>query len=143
MIGKSFKDLKEERLAEGVSSGRMETPGNEQYCVYFARAHVVDHETQAIARGPLKIGRAKYLTTVVRGRNQSGIDFRTYARIIVETNEESWSTERDVKSLLEHKHLPGAQNQTELYSLTDAELKTFLQSYNLRLPKSANLRIYI
>lgn len=143
MIGKSFKDLKEERMAEGISSGKMETPGNEQYCVYFARAHVVDHETNSVARGPLKIGRAKYLTTVVRGRNQSGIDFRTYARIIVETNDESWSTESDIKSLLEHKHMPGTQNQKELYNLTDVELKTFLQSYNLRLPNSAKLRIYI
>lgn len=142
MIGKSFKDLKEERIAEGVKSSKIESPGYEQFCIYFARAHLGDHETNIVARGPLKIGRAKYMTTIARGRNQSGIDFRTYARIIVKTNDETWMLEKEIKNMLEHKHAPGSQGQQELYNLTDSELRTFLNTFNMKMPSSAKMRIY-
>ena len=143
MLGKSFKQLREERILEGIPSGKIEAKGNEQYCIYFGRVHVKDHETQAVSRGMLKIGRAKFVTTIARGRNQGGCDFRVYARIIVNTNDETWEVEKDIKQILKHKNTIGDQGQTELYALTDSELKSFLQSYNKTLPTKAIMRIYI
>lgn len=143
MLGKGFKELKEERIAEGIPSGRVESKNNEQYCIYFGRVHLLDHETQTEARGLLKIGRAKFITAITRGRNQGGGDFRVYSRIIVPTNEETWLLEKDIKELLKHKHAIGSQGQTELYSLSDTELKLFLQSYNKTTTPNAIMRIYI
>jgi hypothetical protein len=143
MLGKGFKELRNERIAEGIPSGKIEAKGNEQYCIYFGRVHLHDHETQIEARGVLKIGRGKFVTTIARGRNQGGSDFRAYARIIVPTNEETWLLEKDIKRILKHKHTPGSQGQTELYAMSDSELKTFLQSYSKTMTPNATMRIYI
>ena len=147
MQGKGYKELKQRRLDEGIPAGRTETPENAEYCVYIGRAHLHDHETGVLARGPVKMGRAKYTETIARGRNQSGIDFRIYAQIMVETDRDSWHLESVFHELLKDHHFVGSQGQRELYRVSDAELKNvltkFSDSYSVGTSGITDVRVYI
>jgi hypothetical protein len=118
LIGIGYQDYRKKH-----SDIKNEKKGMERYLIYFGRAHVVDHETNTVARGPLKIGRGKWATALMRGRNQPGIDFRIYAEIILGTNEQTYLAEEIVKDVLGHKNMPMTQNQQEIYDIKDSELK--------------------
>lgn len=113
------------KLEEGhqISRGKQEQPGNERYIIYFGRAYVEDFETGVMARGPLKIGRGKFATALMRGRNQPGIDFRIFAEIVLDSNEATYACEEILKDMLSHRNLKGKQGQKELYDISDRELK--------------------
>lgn len=104
-------------------SVRNEKPGDERFLIYFGRAHVTDHVTGVMARGPLKIGRGKFATAIMRGRNQPGVDFRIYSEIILPDNDATYECEQVIKSALEHLNIEMSQNQQELYDILDIELK--------------------
>lgn len=120
--GIGYQAVKQLRFAEGYTATSMEEQGNEQYILYFGRPHVVDHETGVESRGPLKIGRGKFLSALLRGRNQPGVDFRIYAAIIVSTNAETHMIERVAQDLLKDRNVRGSQGQKELYNISDDEL---------------------
>jgi len=129
MTGIGYKEIKQRRLDEGIPAGKTETPENAEPCIYIGRAHLHDHETGVLARGPVKMGRATYTETIARGRNQSGIDFRVYAQIILENNDYTWEYERYFHYLLKDHHFIGSQGQRELYKISDADLKKILKSF--------------
>lgn len=104
-------------------SVRSEKPGDERFLIYFGRAHITDHLTGVMARGPLKIGRGKFATAIMRGRNQPGVDFRIYSEIILPDNDTTYVCESIIKSALEHLNIEMSQNQRELYDILDNELK--------------------
>jgi hypothetical protein len=118
MIGIGYQ---ESRIQQ-KEKGKNESKGNEEFLLYFGRAHLYDETTKVEARSLLKIGRGKYKTAIMRGRNQSGIDFRVYAEIIVSNNDETHMIEKIVKKLLKNKNVKGSQGQRELYQISDDEL---------------------
>lgn len=121
--GIGYQEYRTKRMiSEGLRSGDIEKTGNERYLLYFGRAHVVDHESKIEARGPLKIGRGKFATALMRGRNQPGIDFRIYAEIIVDTNDATSDAEEISKLLLSASRLSMGQNQQECYDISDDDL---------------------
>jgi len=146
LLGKGYKELKQRRIDEGIPRGRTEMPENAEYCVYIGRAHLVDHETGIMARGPVKLGRAKYVETIARGRNQSGIDFRIYAQVMVGDNSHTWKLESVFHNLLKDHHFVGSQGQQELYNISDLELKKlltdFCDSYSIGTNGIVDTRIY-
>lgn len=118
------------KLNEGhqISRGAQERPGNERYIIYFGRAYVQDFETGVLARGPLKIGRGKFASALMRGRNQPGIDFRIYAEIVLDSNEATYICEEIIKDALGHRNIKGKQGQKELYNIKDKELKKTVET---------------
>ena len=84
--GIGYQEERERRIAEGYAPGSIENPNNSRPIIYFARAHLTDHETKMVARGPMKIGRAKFASAIMRGRNQPGTDFRIYGEIVLFRN---------------------------------------------------------
>lgn len=126
---------------EGLSATEMELPGNERYAVYFGRAHVYDFETNVLARSPLKIGRAKFITALQRGRNQPGIDFRIYAEIIVNSNKATRIAEEVIASELVSHHISSSQGQEEIYNINDDELETIVINMVSKLEKCMSGKI--
>ena len=123
MQGIGYKGVRKLLSEAGVPGGKMETDEYAEYLVYFARGHVVDHETGIESRGPLKIGRAKYKTALMRGRNQPGVDFRVYAEILVPDDYWSRQAEDIVGKLVRQHKVAGPQCQTELYAIPDNQLR--------------------
>lgn len=122
--GIGYQEYRNQRIInEGLRSGDIEKAGNERYLLYFGRAHVVDHKSNLEARGPLKIGRGKFATALMRGRNQPGIDFRIYAEIIFESNDATSDAEEISKEIFLDKRLSMLQNQQECYDIDDGEIE--------------------
>lgn len=121
-MGIGYQGYKKYLLSEGYSSSEIEEQGKEKFIIYFGRAYVVDHETGVLARGPLKIGRGKFATALMRGRNQPGIDFRIFYEIILPTNEATYVCEKIIKEAISHRNIVGSQGQKELYDISDQEL---------------------
>lgn len=131
MIGLGYQEAKKLRLKEGYSkSGKngIEEKGNEEFLIYFGRAHVVDFETGINARGPLKVGRGKFKTALQRGRNQPGIDFRIYAEIILHSNKATHEVEDLIKKNFKDRNQIGSQGQRELYNFKDNEIPDFVHT---------------
>jgi hypothetical protein len=128
MKGIGYQEYKKIRLNEGHTGTTMEHAGNERYLIYFGRAHVADHETGVECRGHLKIGRGKFATALMRGRNQPGIDFRIYAELILENNQATKDVEEIIKDALEHRNMKFSQGQREMYNISDAEIETTLSA---------------
>jgi len=123
-FGIGYQEYRNKRvLNEGLRSSDIERAGYEKFILYFGRAHVVDHETGTLARGPLKIGRGKFATALMRGRNQPGIDFRIYAEIVVDSNDATTAAEEIAKSLFKSAHKTMPQNQQECYDISDSEIQ--------------------
>ena len=116
------------RMSEGYTTQKRkdglgyEQPGQERFVVYFARSHVTDFENGEISRGQMKIGQAKYLTAVMRTRNQPGNDFRCYAEIVLFNREQVFAVEKLIKKLYKSRRIKLTQNQKELYNFKDDEL---------------------
>jgi hypothetical protein len=125
--GIGYQECRKLLIKSGIPSGKIETDEYAEFYIYFARAHLIDHETGNICRGPLKIGRGKYKTALMRGRNQPGIDFRVYAEITVPDNYWSRQAENIVEKLLREYHIKGDQGQVELYSLPDSMLRNRIE----------------
>jgi hypothetical protein len=104
----------------------MEQSGNERYLIYFGRAHLTDHESGTECRGHLKIGRGKFATALMRGRNQPGIDFRVYAELILRDNQATKDIEDIIKDALAHRNMVFSQGQLEMYNIKDDEIETVL-----------------
>ncbi len=124
MIGIGYQESRKQQKAKGKN----ESAGHEEFLLYFGRAHLVDEATGVEARGLLKIGRGKYKTALMRGRNQPGIDFRVYAEIIVSNNYETHWIENLAKTLLKEKNILGSQGQRELYRISDSEITNTVNS---------------
>lgn len=120
--GIGYQAVKQLRFNEGYIASTIENVGNEEYILYFGRAHIYDHETGIEARGRMKVGRGKFLTALLRGRNQPGVDFRVYATITVSTNAETHMIERVAADLLKDRNVIGSQGQKEMYNISDEEL---------------------
>ena len=131
MLGIGYQEAKQKRINEGFASSQIENKGNEEYLLYFARAHIIDHESGLEARGLLKIGRGKFKTALQRGRNQPGVDFRIYAEILVESNIDTHRIENIAKLILSDKNVPGSQGQRELYDISDDELYDTVNNISL------------
>ena len=99
-----------------------EQPGQERFVLYFARTHLHDVDTGVLSRSYLKVGQAKYLSAVMRTRNQPGTDFRCYAEVRVHTLQQTFDAEALVKELYKTRRVKLNQNQQELYNITDEEL---------------------
>lgn len=126
--GIGYQEYRKMRMInESLSASKVESVGNERYAVYFGRAHVYDFETGVMARGHLKIGRAKFITALQRGRNQPGIDFRIYAEIVVDTNQATHALEEVIKDLQSHRHILLSQGQMELYDFKDSEIEDLVR----------------
>lgn len=124
-IGAGWQDIVNERKKLGHKN--LEDSSNPEWTVYFARSHVIDHVTGIEARGPLKIGRGKYMNNIQRGRNQDGSDFRVYARLILERNEDTKLIESYIKRKYSKKHFSGPQTtQKELYNISDSEIRPII-----------------
>ena len=106
-----------------------EQPGQERYVLYFARSHVEDFESGVIARGHMKVGQAKYLSAVMRTRNQPGNDFRCYAEVVLHNLEQTFDAEALVKKIYKDRRIKLTQNQQELYNFNDSELSEIV--YNV------------
>jgi len=134
MIGLGYLDYCQKRIDEGLSTQQTKTgfgfedPGQERFVVYFARTHIIDHQTGIEARGLLKIGRAKFATALQRSRNQPGCDFRIYAEIVCVTNNQIKELEKIVEKFLVDKHVELTQNQRELYDIKDDELRPTIKA---------------
>jgi len=134
MIGLGYLDYCQKRIDEGLSTQQTKTgfgfedPGQERFIIYFARTHIVDHQTGIEARGLLKIGRAKFATAIQRSRNQPGCDFRIYAEIVCETNNQIKELEKIIEKFLVDKHVELTQNQRELYDITDDEIRPTIKA---------------
>lgn len=134
MIGLGYLDYCQKRIDEGLSTQQTKTgfgfedPGQERFVVYFARTHIIDHQTGIEARGLLKIGRAKFATALQRSRNQPGCDFRIYAEIVCATNNQIKELEKKVEKFLIDKHVELTQNQRELYDIKDDELRPTIKA---------------
>jgi len=115
-------------INEGLLTSKLEDPGNERHIVYFARSHIIDHETQQIARGPLKIGRAKFATAIMRARNQPGVDFRIYSEIIFKTEKQTFIVENIIKDACGHRRILMSQGQLECYNIFDNEIKDTIKN---------------
>jgi hypothetical protein len=123
--GIGYQESRKKRFDEGFAgSGKngLESKGNEEFVIYFGRACVDDFETGVSARGMLKIGRGKYKTALMRGRNQPGIDFRVYAEILLYNNEDTHTVEKLITTVYKGRNVKGSQGQKELYNFTDDEL---------------------
>tara|TARA_Y100000592_G_scaffold32732_1_gene51959 strand:+ start:3010 stop:3468 length:459 start_codon:yes stop_codon:yes gene_type:complete len=134
MIGLGYLDYCQKRIDEGLSTQQTKTgfgfedPGKERFIIYFARTHIVDHETGIEARGLLKIGRAKFATAIQRSRNQPGCDFRIYAEIVCETNNQIKELEKIIEKFLVDRHVELTQNQRELYDIKDDEIRPTIKA---------------
>ena len=134
MIGLGYLDYCQKRIDEGLSTQQTKTgfgfedPGKERFIIYFARTHIVDHETGIEARGLLKIGRAKFATAIQRSRNQPGCDFRIYAEIVCETNNQIKELEKIIEKFLVDRHVELTQNQRELYDIKDNEIRPTIKA---------------
>ena len=134
MIGLGYLDYCQKRIDEGLSTQQTKTgfgfedPGKERFIIYFARTHIVDHETGIEARGLLKIGRAKFATALQRSRNQPGCDFRIYAEIVCETNNQIKELEKIIEKFLVDRHVELTQNQRELYDIKDDEIRPTIKA---------------
>lgn len=123
--GIGYQESRQKRFAEGYTSAGpngLEEKGNEEYLIYFGRVHVTDFETGQTARGALKIGRGKFKTALMRGRNQPGIDFRVYAEILLYENKDTHTVEMLIKNNFKDRNVKGSQGQRELYDFTDGEI---------------------
>jgi len=105
-----------------------ETSKKLEPCLYFGRSHQIDHLTDKEVRGVLKIGRAKYTRPIFRGRNQSGAEFRMYAKIHLYDNDATKVGEKVSKKLFKFKNFTKespfvTQGQTELYDIKDEEIE--------------------
>lgn len=140
--GIGYQEYRKKRvLEENLRYGEIEKTGNERYIVYFGRAHVFDHETNTLARGPLKIGRGKFATALMRGRNQPGIDFRLYAEIVLENNDATYKVEELIKSKYSNRNITLSQNQQECYDFYDEELTDILQEIEDAVRNSTSFNI--
>ena len=134
MIGLGYLDYCQKRIDEGLSTQQTKTgfgfedPGKERFIIFFARTHIVDHETGIEARGLLKIGRAKFATAIQRSRNQPGCDFRIYAEIVCETNNQIKELEKIIEKFLVDRHVELTQNQRELYDIKDDEIRPTIKA---------------
>jgi hypothetical protein len=125
--GAGWHDIIQERKQAGHK--KMEDPTNPEWTVYVARSHVIDHESGLEARGPLKIGRGKYMNNIQRGRNQDGSDFRVYARVIVDSNESTHTLENYLDTTYAARKAAGPQtSQQELYDLRDNEIPALMDN---------------
>jgi len=124
MKGIGYQEYKTLRLNEGYSPSNMEDKGNERFLIYFGRAHVTDFESNQPCRGHLKIGRGKFATAIMRGRNQPGIDFRIYAELILPNDAATRVVERIIEDALGHRNLKFSQGQQEMYNISDDDLET-------------------
>ncbi len=126
--GIGYREACQLRIDEGYKTQKQpdglgyEEKGQERFCLYFGRSHVTDHETGVTARGLLKVGRAKYLSAVIRSRNQPGNDFRIYSAIYVPNDEQTWTLEKIFKEKYKHLNVPMPEGQSELYNIKDSEL---------------------
>lgn len=144
--GAGWEDIINERLTAGHTL--LENADNPEWTIYAARAHVVDHVTGNESRGPLKIGRGKYMNNIQRGRNQSGADFRVYARLILEDNQGTKDIEKYVKTKFADRKFIGPQKtQSELYDFKDEEIKDLIKDIetfaNTNNVKVKDIKIYI
>ncbi len=126
-IGIGYQDYIQKRIDNkeyNFCDRHLEAKGNERYLIYFGRAHVSDFETGIQVREHLKIGRGKFASAVMRGRNQCGIDFRIYIELILKYDKDTRIAEGIIKEMLEHRNIKTcSQGQTELYNIKDSELK--------------------
>lgn len=137
MLGAGWSDIVAERKAAGHTL--MENPDNPEWTIYIARTHVIDHVTGVEARGPLKIGRGKYMNNIQRGRNQGGGDFRAYARLVLEDNQGTKDIEKYVKTNYVDRKFAGPQStQSELYDFTDDEIVDLVKDIEM-FAKSNNI----
>jgi len=133
--GIGYLEYCRERMNEGYTTQQKkdgtgyEQPGQERYVLYFARSHVEDFESGVIARGHMKVGQAKYLSAVMRTRNQPGNDFRCYAEVVLHNLEQTFDAEALVKKIYKDRRIKLTQNQQELYNFNDSELNEIV--YNV------------
>lgn len=111
---------------ENLKKSDLEKDQNPRWCIYFGRSHLTDFEKGTLSRGPLKIGKAKYANTIMRGRSQDGSNFRLYAEIVVESESALLDADKIIKTYFADWNIPGDENQTELYDIKDYEIPKFI-----------------
>lgn len=138
--GIGYQEYKDMRVVnEGIDSGKLENVGNERFLIYFGRLHLKDHQTGVECRGPLKIGRGKFATAIMRGRNQPGGDFRIYGEIILSRNSETYIAEDIINDRLTNRNVSMSQGQEEIYNITDEELEDIIKEMSELVSEKCNI----
>ncbi len=120
---------------ENVKVSWLEEPAYYRHVVYWGRQHLWDVDTGVQARGYFKVGKSVALTSMFRQRNEGGGEFRVYAEIHVEDNQELSRSEYLAHCMLQHKRVKGAENQQELFDIKDSELEHSLATVYVQLCK--------
>lgn len=63
------------KLLKLICSNYKENKNYTHECIYIGHCEITDYETGIIAKSPTKIGSARYLTSLNRGRSQGGCDW--------------------------------------------------------------------
>ena len=121
--GIGYQAARQNLINSGTRATDIEHRDRPQWCVYWGRHHLEDHETQFVSRGKIKFGRAKFTTALQRGRNQGGADFRIYAEIRLESDAATRDFETYIGQMMMHLREPGDQGQEELFNIFDSDLK--------------------
>lgn len=120
---------------ENILPSLLEEEGCEKFVLYLGRTYLQDARTGFIAASELKIGRAKFLTAIMRGRNQGGVDFRVHAEIVFSNNKGTHESEKFVTKYYLHRNKPGTQGQTEMYDFLDDEIPGILSTVVAEMQK--------
>jgi len=85
------------------------------FSIYIGRYTLLDIHTGILAKGPTKVGRAKHLDALFRGRNQGGADFVMDYIFVHLENMIAW--ERIIHKLLTPYRITNTRRK-ELYNIT-------------------------
>jgi hypothetical protein len=107
---------------ENKTSTQLEKEEYERYTVYFGRMHLTDFSTKLHAIGPLKIGQSKWPTSILRGRNEGGGQFRVYGEIVFYHKHQMKESEILIHDLFKSRSIKGEEGQKELFNILDSEI---------------------
>jgi hypothetical protein len=141
MNGIGYQGYRALMMESGLSASEIEIEGNERFVVYWGRSHSVDHITKVLAREWLKFGRAKFMTPLMRARNEGGSNFRVYAEIVTDCTEATRHFETKIKSMWSHRNVVGSEGQRELFDIIDEELVDIVRLAAETMDKETAYRI--
>lgn len=123
---------------ENILRTKIESKEHPRYTLYFGRMHLYDFNTNIEAIGPLKIGKSYVPTSLMRGRNEAGGEFRIYSEILLYDENTLDVCEKIAHDLLKSKLVYGQEGQKELFNISDHEIEETVKSVMLKIssPKS-------
>lgn len=106
---------------ENLASSALETREGYRHVVYWGRQHVTDVDEGRVSKGHLKVGKSVSATSIMRGRNEGGGDFKIYAEMVYD--ETTYATaEHIVHLFLNPWAQAGDHGQQELFNISNKYL---------------------